>query len=350
MIQQRIEQVLTRFDSRNSQMTPWNSDWAGGTEGSDLRIAKEYGLEPRQINYAKEVANEVFPLERAVTPFSEYKLRLGIAIMIEEEIEPKTAANVRAFIARGGKLKVGGDVLVGLSRWETLVPKPEVVNELLVNMKDELTAALEQGAKVIEHLPLHFSTAQKFTALRFQQKGMDFIRSQGEGKDLTPLLTAPQILHRKPRTTQPGTRMTLFINNERTKIDFLGFGTAPSGDITLGFRHAGEEITVTHPDPNNVNKTVVVKGRRKADPANKSHYGTVVPGELLSYSVAVGETLQKGKPLCVLESMKMEVKISVPDSCHGMKVVALPCRGRTAELQGDILSPGDLLVEMKPPE
>ena len=63
------------------------------------------------------MASEVFPLERAVTPFSEYKLRLGIArllkgasmceltvmvlplhharhaqaIMIEPGIEPKTA-------------------------------------------------------------------------------------------------------------------------------------------------------------------------------------------------------------------------------------------------------------------
>ena len=45
-------------------MTPWDSDWAGGTEGSDLRIAKEYGLDPRQIETAKVVASEVFPLER----------------------------------------------------------------------------------------------------------------------------------------------------------------------------------------------------------------------------------------------------------------------------------------------
>jgi hypothetical protein len=95
-IQQQIEAVLRRFNGRNSQMTPWNSDWAGGTEGSDLRIAREYGLNPRQINTAKEVASEVFPLERAVTPFSEYKLRLGIAIMIEESIQPKTAAAVRS--------------------------------------------------------------------------------------------------------------------------------------------------------------------------------------------------------------------------------------------------------------
>ena len=31
---------------------------------------------------------------RAVTPFSEYKLRLGIAIMIEDEINPKTEEEV----------------------------------------------------------------------------------------------------------------------------------------------------------------------------------------------------------------------------------------------------------------
>ena len=95
-------------------MTPWDSDWAGGTEGSDLRIAKEYGVNPRKINLAKEIANEVFPLERAVTPFSEYKLRLGIGIMIEPKIEPKSVEAVRNWVNKGGKLKVGGDVLVGL--------------------------------------------------------------------------------------------------------------------------------------------------------------------------------------------------------------------------------------------
>merc|ERR1712151_1478712 len=47
--QQAIEEVLCRFDSRTSQMTPWDSDWAGGTEGSDIRIALmiEPGIEPK---------------------------------------------------------------------------------------------------------------------------------------------------------------------------------------------------------------------------------------------------------------------------------------------------------------
>merc|ERR1712224_736674 len=46
--QQQIENLLCRFNSRNSQMTPWDSDWAGGTEGSDIRIAKEFALDVRK--------------------------------------------------------------------------------------------------------------------------------------------------------------------------------------------------------------------------------------------------------------------------------------------------------------
>merc|ERR1712151_667555 len=158
-IQQQIEGTITRFDSRISQMTPWDSDWAGGTEGSDIRIAKEYNINPRHINHAKEVATEVFPLERAVTPFSEYKLRIGIAIMIEDGIQPKSADAVRAWVNGGGKLKVGGDVLVGLKRWETLVDKTPEVDKLLANMPDELNAAMGPSAKLItaDDLPDSFT-------------------------------------------------------------------------------------------------------------------------------------------------------------------------------------------------
>lgn len=154
--QQLIEKLLVRFDSRDSQMTPWDSDWAGGTEGSDLRIAREFQIPEGDINFAKEVASEVFPLERAVTPFSEYKLRLGIAILLvsragggieldrtsgKEEGVRKTAKNVRDYVNNGGKLKVGADVLLGLKSWETLVSKPPEVDKLLQNMAVELQKA-----------------------------------------------------------------------------------------------------------------------------------------------------------------------------------------------------------------
>lgn len=45
-------------------------------------------------------------------------------------------AQVRKWVNGGGKLKVGGDVLVGLSRWETLVPKTKETDQLLKNMPE----------------------------------------------------------------------------------------------------------------------------------------------------------------------------------------------------------------------
>merc|ERR1719394_1065426 len=316
--QQAIEEVLCRFDSRTSQMTPWDSDWAGGTEGSDIRIAKEYSIDPRKINHAKEVATEVFPLERAVTPFSEYKLRLGIAIMIEPGIEPKTADAVRKWVNGGGKLKVGGDVLVGLKRWETLVPKTPEADKLLENMSDELEAALGAKAKLIgvSDLPAGFTAAQTHTALGYQQKGLEFATLQAQGKDLSPLLLAPHVLHAKPLSLAPGTRFEVLVDSskvrERKQVEFNGFGTAPNGDILINFMHEGQQVQVSMPDPNAAVGSSAKSGPRKADPGNRLELGTVVPGELLMYNVKEGDKLEAGAPLCVLESMKMEMKISVP--------------------------------------
>jgi len=45
--------------------------------------------------------------------------------------------------------------------------------------------------------------------------------------------------------------------------------------------------------------------------------------------------------------MKMEMKIAVPDEIDGFKVKGLPCKIRTKEFQGDILAPGDLLLELE---
>lgn len=352
--QQIIEQVLCRFDSRISQMTPWDSDWAGGTEGSDIRIAKEYAVDPRSINTAKEVASEVFPLERAVTPFSEYKLRLGIAIMIEAGIEPKTPEAVREWVNKGGKLKVGGDVLVGLKRWETLVPSTPEVDKLLKNMKSELDAALSQGASLIkpEDLPASFTAAQRHTALGYQAKGLEFVtKTQPKGLDLTPLLTAPHVLHGKPRALAKDATFELLsdpdVVSKRARVTFKGFGKAPNGDLLLNYLMEGQSLQVAMRDPDASVGATANSGPRKATPGNPHELACIVPGEILSYAVKPGDILKAGEPMVVLESMKMEMKISVPDELDGLVVKALPCKGRTKETQGDILAPGDLLLELE---
>jgi biotin carboxyl carrier protein len=250
-------------------------------------------------------------------------------------------------------LKVGGDVLVGLKRWETLVAKTAEVDKLLSNMPDELEAALAQKGKLITmaDVPDSFTPAQIHTALGYQQKGLDFAKVTAQGKDLNPLLCAPHILHGKPRSTPAGTQFELLHDpsrvNQREVIQFDGFGKAPNGDLMLNFLHEGVRVPVQAVDPDAVVGAKVDSGPRKATPGNRLELPCAVPGEVLVYNVKPGDVLEAGAPLVVLESMKMEMKISVPDELDGLKVKALPCKIRTKEFQGDILAPGDLLLELE---
>ena len=97
-------------------------------------------------------------------------------------------------------LKVAGDVLVGLKRWETLVLRTPEVDMLLNFMPDELNAALQLRVSIggTRGLPQSFSSAQVHLALGYQAKGLEFVKAQEKGGSLTPFLTAPHLLHGKP--------------------------------------------------------------------------------------------------------------------------------------------------------
>eukprot|EP01063_Lacrimia_lanifica_P011191 TRINITY_DN17993_c0_g1_i1.p1 TRINITY_DN17993_c0_g1~~TRINITY_DN17993_c0_g1_i1.p1 ORF type:complete len:1588 (+),score=432.64 TRINITY_DN17993_c0_g1_i1:391-4764(+) len=352
-VQADIEKILTRFDSRDSQMTPWDSDWAGGTEGSDLRIAREYNLTATQINTAKEVASAVFPLERAVTPFSEYKLRLGIGIMIETGIEPKNPEAVKAWVHAGGKLQVGGPVLVGLARWETLVPKPPEVDALLRNMHAELAAAQAQCSGEVPLDSVEPNTPEAcFAALGFQQKGVRFLQQvKGTDGDMSVLLRAPGVLHRRGKTLPPGTAFdVLREDGEATRVVFDGY-TFPGADpgaeggevevrLTVDGRQTAVRMALSSMDAE--------EDERKTAAAGDCAVASDIPGELVRYTVAPGDVLKAGETLCVVESMKMEYVVPVPQRADGRAVDALPLRVRSVDRAGDVIRPGDVLVELVP--
>merc|ERR1712046_492317 len=165
-------------------------------------------------------------------------------------------------------------------------------------------------------------------------------KTQGKAKDLTSMLLAPQLLHARPGSLAAGTKFELLTDHsnvsKQEQIEFLGFGQAANSDITLNFLHNGQTIQMEVPDPNQKSFSAAVSGPRRVDSSNPLELGTDIPGELIKYAVQVGDKLVAGQPLCVLESMKMEVKISVPEHLDGLVVGATPARGRTSTDQGDI--------------
>ena len=373
--QQLLESVLTRFDSRQSQMTLFDSDWAGGTEGSDLRLAREFGLDrcsntgekrdPAAIlNNAKSVASEVFPLERAVTPFSEYKLRLGIGITIENGIFPKTAAKVREWLASGGKLKVGGDVLIGLKRWETLVDKPREVDMLLTNMKEELAAAEKakkgsSDAEAFVQILMWRDAASRFTALGFQAKGLELVKAADSSSALTCLLRAPHVLHCAPKALEVNTEFEVLMSApgegsllSGRKVKFQGFAFGDKADL--------QDLTLRFSEGEDCAKKLytvrmkLVLGQEKdfRDAETPPTYNpqtsvlSQVPGEIVSYQISPGDQIvKKNQPLVTIESMKMEIIIPCPPMFVGKVVKALGGKARTSKGRGDVVKVGELLVE-----
>merc|ERR1712014_339517 len=179
---------------------------------------------------------------------------------------------------------------------------------LLNNMAGELEAALGASSKLVtpEDLPAAFTAAQVHNALGYQQKGLDFAKSVKMGTDLSPLLVAPTVLHGKPRSLKAGTKFEVFDKpgdlTSKEQVEFTGFGKAPNGDITMGFKIRGVEIKTSMADPDAAVSAGAASGPRKATPGNIYELPCIVPGEVLQYNVKVGDVLEAGQPLVVLES------------------------------------------------
>merc|ERR1719316_143509 len=125
---------------------------------------------------------------------------------------------------------------------------------------------MAQGSKLVkpEDLPADFTPAQVHTALGYQQKGLDFAKTVKTGQDLSPLLLAPTVLHSKPRSLKAGTRFEVFDKpgdlRSREQVEFTGFGSAPNGDITMGFKIKGNVVTFQTADPDAAVKATADSG------------------------------------------------------------------------------------------
>ena len=100
---------------------------------------------------------------------------------------------------------------------------------------------------------------------------------------------------------------------EEGKILFIRLnqiGDADSqGRRTLYFELNGQPREVVVQDHSS-GKTMVLN--RKAEPSNRLHIGSTMPGTIVRIAVKPGQKVTKGDPLLVTESMKMETTISAP--------------------------------------
>lgn len=108
---------------------------------------------------------------------------------------------------------------------------------------------------------------------------------------------------------EPGEEIAVDIEEGKTLIiRFLTIGNPHAdGTRTVFFELNGQprEVTIT----DNSLETDVAKAV-KADPSNKNHVGSTMPGMVVAVAVKPGDGVKKGQKLLTLEAMKMETMIN----------------------------------------
>ncbi|MHB0969182.1 MAG: acyl-CoA carboxylase biotin carboxyl carrier protein subunit [Thermoanaerobaculia bacterium] len=111
--------------------------------------------------------------------------------------------------------------------------------------------------------------------------------------------------------------------------------------VIIPYSLAGEKVQFVF-DGETRNATVAPKGAQARKRRAKEHsMSAPMPGVVLKVFVAVGDVVRHGKPLLVLEAMKMEHQITAP---YDGVVRALHCK------EGEMVQPGIDLISFEAQE
>ena len=137
-----------------------------------------------------------------------------------------------------------------------------------------------------------------------------------------------------PQIFEPGEEIAVDIEEGKTLIiKFQTIGNPHAdGTRTVFFELNGQPREVTVVDKSIETDTVKAV---KADPNNKNHVGSTMPGMVVAVAVKAGDNVKKGQKLLTLEAMKMETMLNAEQD------------GKVAEVlvkAGSQVETGDLLV------
>jgi len=184
-------------------------------------------------------------------------------------------------------------------------------------------------AKVKEILHREPLEREVVSWLLYERVFEDFAAHQAQFGDVG-ILPTPNFFY----GLEPGEEIAIDIEEGKTLIiRFLTIGTPHAdGTRTVFFELNGQPREVTVVDHSL--ETDIVKAA-KADPANRNHVGSTMPGMVVAVAVQAGDNVKKGQKLMTLEAMKMETMINAEKD------------GKVAEVHvksGSQVETGDLLV------
>ncbi|TBW58491.1 oxaloacetate decarboxylase subunit alpha [Marinobacter halodurans] len=173
------------------------------------------------------------------------------------------------------------------------------------------------------------------TFAMFPDQARQFLEQRKEGT------LKPEPLEPKPTATSPGSVSTEFkITVHGETFDVNVTGVSPSGDDERRFFMTVDGI------PEEISLETVGgferessggSGRGKA--SKEGHVTTSMPGNIVDVLVNEGDSVDAGKPVLIIEAMKMETEVKAPISG---KVVGVFIK------KGDRVTPSEVLMEIEP--
>ena len=306
--------LTTRFNNQNITTLTQDpdSEMAGGTNSSDLADAIKMGISPYHMNKAIALARQLTGLGTAVTPYSEWIKQIGFAIEKNEEIQPKTVAAVSDYIIKGGQLAIATPILEGLRDWKTLLPRPHIIKQLLINHGVSPEPRLDAHTTRVpldidaERLKLQaelhktrVGNKEIATVKAFDKIGMDSLKHRDHStladgpRDMTVMMNSPQFVHSQFKKEGD----SFYLYGEKITISKIKDGH-------VDYSYQGHTIRTKGIDPNMHAHVTAKQVRLVKD--KKTEYGAPMSGALIGFFVKPGDVVKKGPLLATMEAMKME--------------------------------------------
>lgn len=312
--------LTSRFNNQNLTrgIQDPDSEMAGGTNSSDLNDAIKMGVPPHQMNKAIALGRALTGLGTAVTPYSEWIKQIGFAIWNNQDIQPKTIDAATNYIDQRDKLAIATPILEGLQKWETLLPRNELVKQLLINhgMLVDLTQQ-----EYINKPPIDFAAKRTelqtslsrtkvgdreiSTAIAFDKIGLASLEHRDHAnladgpRDMTIMVNSPDFVHSQFKKEGD----TFHLKGEKITINKIK-ASCQTGLMNVDYNFQGHNIRTSGINPDLQAKINVNQVRKVKD--KKMEFGAPMAGRIINFFVKPGEKVRKGQLLAVMEAMKME--------------------------------------------
>lgn len=346
--------LTTRFNNSNITKKVQNpaSVMAGGTNSSDLVDAIKLGIHPHDMDTAIALGYDLTGLGTPVTPYSEWIKQLGFAIWNTKAIYPKTIEAAKDYIEQGGQLTIATPILEGLRAWKTLLPRPAIIKQLLLNHGLSLKI---KNDKSVSEAPLDIEAERESlqkklpntnvtnrvlsTALAFDNIGLNNLKARDkqaptdQPKDMTVMMQSPEFVYSEVKQAGDSFRLhgeSITINHVERNLE--------TGRVDISYRFQGHTVRMQGKDLRvitNAPESSVKYATSERD------VGAPMPGKLLRFFVKPGDHVKKGQNLATIEAMKMENTLRAEQDGEVESV-------RDLDKSASMVERGECLVTLKP--